>query len=69
MGEQISNGCSALDWEKERAALQQVDTGEGGGNGKEGRGSAGLVVSSVAIFKLLSKFFIILNFKNSFFLN
>ena len=42
---------------KEGAALQQVDAGEGGGNGKEGRGSAGLGVHAASIFKLLKSFF------------
>ena len=58
MGEQISNGCSALDWDKEGE-----DSTAASGR-KEGRGSTELVVHSVAIFNLLSKFFIILNFKN-----
>ena len=58
MREEISNGCGALYWDKEGGGLlQQVDAGEGGGNGKEGRGSAGLGVHAASIFKLFQSFF------------
>ena len=54
LGEQISNGCSAPDWDK-------VEDSTAASGHKEGRGSSKLVVHSVAIFNFLSKFFVILN--------